>query len=275
LKVRRILNSLFLFLCCASFFVAIAPLVSIIGFVVSNGFSVINISFLTENPSATGIGGGIANAIIGSFVTVAIASLIGIPLGLASGMYMSEFRVERYSEIVRFASDVLVGIPSVVTGILVYSLVVLTLHGFSALAGGIALGLIMTPIVTNTTAESMAFVPYSIREAAYALGISKARSMIIVISNAKRGIITGVLLALARAAGETAPLLMTALGSQLSFSGLFSPVNTLTLFIFNAATSGNPPLVNQAWGASFVLLLIVLGINLAVKLTSKQRYRYL
>jgi phosphate transport system permease protein len=275
LKVRRILNSLFLFLCCASFFVAIAPLVSIIGFVVSNGFSVINISFLTENPSATGIGGGIANAIIGSFVTVAIASLIGIPLGLASGMYISEFRVERYSEIVRFASDVLVGIPSVVTGILVYSLVVLTLHGFSALAGGIALGLIMTPIVTNTTAESMAFVPYSIREAAYALGISKARSMIIVISNAKRGIITGVLLALARAAGETAPLLMTALGSQLSFSGLFSPVNTLTLFIFNAATSGNPPLVNQAWGASFVLLLIVLGINLAVKLTSKQRYRYL
>jgi phosphate transport system permease protein len=124
--IRRILNNLFFLLCFVSFFVAVTPLVSILGFVISNGLSVINIGFLTENPSATGIGGGIANAIVGSFVTVSIASLLGVPLGLVAGTYVSEFRSERYSEIIRFVSDVLVGIPSVVTGILVYSLVVVS-----------------------------------------------------------------------------------------------------------------------------------------------------
>ncbi len=272
---RKIYDKLFLFFSVAAFLVAVVPLFSIIAYVVSNGLSVINLSFLTEDPSATGVGGGIANSIVGSFVTVAIASLVGIPIGIAAGAYISEFRSERYSRVVRFVSDVLLGVPSIVTGILVYSLVVLSLHTFSALAGGIALGLIMVPIVTITTAESMAFVPNSIREAAYALGIRRIRVVAIVISNAKGGILSGILLALARASGETAPLLMTALGSQLPFSGLLKPVNTLTLFIFNSATSGNPPLVSQAWGASLVLLLIVLGISLGVRFIAKGRYRYL
>ena len=254
--------------------IALAPLASIIYYVTVRGISSISWGFLTHNPSPTGIGGGIANALQGSAIVIALASLIGIPIGMLSGVYVSEYGNARYAETIRFLADVLAGIPSIVTGIFVYILVVLGLHGFSAFAGGVALGFIEIPIVSNTTSEALKLVPNSFREASYALGIRKWRTVFLMMANSVSGIVTGVLLATARAIGETAPMLLTAFGSYGGFTGLFNPIMVMPLLIYQNAISGTPSLVQEAWGASFILLITVLGINVLVKLVTRGRIHY-
>jgi phosphate transport system permease protein len=256
--------------------VAIVPLVSIIVDVAAKGISAINLDFFTQLPPlANTPGGGLANAIQGTFILVAISSLIGLPIGLFSGVYISEYgATNRYGSTVRFLGDVLAGIPSIVTGVLVYTLIVLTFQSFSVLAGGLALGTMMIPIVSNTTAEALKSVPNSIREASAALGIRKWRTSLLVMANAKKAISTASLLAIARITGETAPLILTAGISTLWFSGFNQPVASLTYYIYYFATSPFQNWQNMAWGAALLLIAIVLGINAAVRLITRGKRAY-
>ena len=271
---RKITDRVLLGLTVVAVIIALAPLASIIYYVTVRGISSINWSFLTHNPSPTGIGGGIANALQGSLIVILLASAIGIPIGLLSGVFVSEFGTGRYAETIRFLADVLAGIPSIVTGIFVYTLVVLSLHSFSAFAGGVALGFIEIPIISNTTSEALKLVPNSFREASHALGIRKWRTTFLIMANSVGGIVTGILLATARVLGETAPMLLTAFGSYTGFSGIFNPIAVMPLLIFQDAVSGTPSLVQQAWGASFVLLITVLGINILVRFATRGRIHY-
>jgi phosphate transport system permease protein len=256
--------------------VAIVPLVSIIADIAVKGISAINLGFFTQLPPlANTPGGGLGNAIQGTFILVAISSLIGLPIGLFSGVYISEYgATNRYGSVIRFLGDVLAGIPSIVTGVLVYTLIVLTFQSFSVLAGGLALGTMMIPIVSNTTAEALKSVPNSIREASAALGIRKWRTSLLVMANAKKAIATASLLAIARITGETAPLILTAGISTLWFSGLNQPVASLTYYIYYFATSPFQNWQNMAWGAAFLLITIVLGINAAVRLITRGKRAY-
>ena len=275
---RRVVNAVWLGSALVAVVLALAPLASIIFYVTVRGVESINLAFLTHNFNQIGNQGGVANALQGSFIVVGLASVIGIPIGLLSGVFISEFRNRRLGAAIRFVSDVLVGIPSIVTGIFVYALIVISApppyHGFTAFAAGVALGFMEIPIISNTTTEALQLVPNSLREASMALGVRKWRSTLLIMANALGGIITGVLLATARVLGETAPLLVTALGSGASFQGLFNTIETMTLFIFQNATSGTPVLVQQAWGASFILLITVLGINILVRVATRGRIHY-
>ena len=275
MNVRNILDKVWLSLAVAAVVVALAPLASIIYYVTVRGIAAISWNFLTHNFDQIGNSGGIANALEGTFLVVALASAIGIPVGLLAGVYISEYATGRLADVVRFLSDVLVGVPSIVTGILVYSAIVVSFptpyKGYTAFAAGIALGLMEIPIIANTTSESLKLVPNSLREASAALGIRKWRTIFLMMANCLGGIMTGILLATSRVAGETAPLLLTALGSTQSFQGWFNSIETMTLFIFQNGTSGTPNLVEQAWGASFILLITVLGINIAIKLVTRRR----
>lgn len=272
---RRITDRVVTILAAGAVIVAVAPLASIIYFVTVNGLATISWNFLMHNPAPPGVpGGGIGNAIQGTLLLIALASCIGLPAGLMSGVYVSEYGNGGYARIVRFLGDVLSGIPSIVTGILVYLVIVIPLHHFSALAGGVALGIIMIPIVSNTTSESLGLVPNSIREASTALGIRKWRTSILALSNARVGVATGILLAIARTTGETAPLLLTALGSTLGFTGLDQPVASMTVLIYDYATSPFRDWQAQAWGASFLLLVMILCINVIVRYMTRRRPAY-
>jgi phosphate transport system permease protein len=251
--------------------VAIIPLAGIIYFVTANGISVLSFTFLTSLPASPGRPGGIANALQGTLILILLASSVGLPVGMLSAVYISEYGRNWYGSTIRFLGDVLAGIPSIVTGILVYELIVIPFHHYSALAGGLALGIMMIPIVSNTTTEALKLVPNSIREASMALGIRKWRTAILVMANAKSGIATGSLLAIARITGETAPLLLTALGSTLGFAGFGQPIASLTVLIYDYATSPFKDWQAQAWGAAFVLMLTVLGINIFVRLATRGR----
>lgn len=216
-----------------------------------------------------------ANAIQGTLMLVGLSSLIGLPIGLFSGIYITEYgNNNKYGSTVRFLGDVLAGIPSIVTGVLVYTLIVLTFQSFSIVAGSLALGSMMIPIVSNTTAEALKSVPNSIREASHALGIRKWRTVLLIVANAKRSIATASLLAIARITGETAPLILTAGISTLWFSGPFSPVASLTYYIYYFATSPFHNWQDLAWGAALVLMAIVLGINVAVRLITRGKKTY-
>ncbi len=255
--------------------IAILPLASIIYFVAANGIARVSWSFLTSaSPIPGASGGGIADALQGSAIIVALGCLLGIPVGVMSGIYVSEYSGGRYGQTIRFLADVLAGVPSIVTGIFVYALLVLTLGTFSVLAGAFALGIMMIPIVTNTTLEALKLVPNSIREASMALGVRKWRTILLALASAKGGVATGFLLAIARIMGETAPLLLTVLGVPAFFSGLLHPANALTLAVFNGATSGDPTLVSLAYGASFVLLMVVLAINIGVRTVTRRKFQH-
>jgi phosphate transport system permease protein len=256
--------------------VAIVPLVSIIADIAVKGISSINLDFFTKLPPlANTPGGGMGNAIQGTILLVVISSAIGLPIGLFSGVYISEYgAANRYGSVVRFLGDVLAGIPSIVTGVLVYSLIVLTFQSFSLLAGGLALGTMMIPIVSNTTAEALKSVPNSIREASTALGIRRWRTSLLIMANAKKAIATASLLAVARITGETAPLILTAGISTLWFSGVNQPVASLTYYIYYFATSPYQNWQNMAWGAALLLITLVLGINAAVRLITRGKRAY-
>ncbi|MGD0476826.1 MAG: phosphate ABC transporter permease PstA [Nitrososphaerales archaeon] len=253
--------------------IAIVPLVSILYYVTVRGIAAINLDFFTMLPPTPEAGaiGGLGNAVQGTLILVGLAACIGLPFGLLSGVYISEYGRNFYGSSIRFLGDVLVGNPSIVVGVLGFILLVLPFHGFSAMAGAVALGVMMIPIVSITTAESLRLVPNSIREASTALGIRKWRTSILVVANAKSGVATGALLATARVMGETAPLILTAGISTLWFSGFSEPVASLTYYIYYFGTSPFQNWVNLAWGAAFILIVMVMGINLAVRFLTRGR----
>jgi len=252
--------------------VATLPLAFILGFIMVRGASSINWRFLTALPAPVGeAGGGIANALVGTVLLILIGSLISIPLGVIAGIFLAERGRTRLGSVTRLAVETLMGIPSIVLGIVAYIWVVRPLKGFSAFSGGIALAMIMLPVITLTTEETLLLIPVSLREAALALGVSYPRTILrVVLPAGLSGILTGVLLALARGVGESAPLLFTAFGNPFLSVSILKPVASLPLTIFNYATSPYPEWHALAWGASFVLLVFVLALNLVTKLVSSK-----
>ena len=266
---RKILNKLMTILVLAAVVLAIIPLLLILGDVVIKGAPALSIGFLTHLPKPPTVsGGGIANAIIGTFTMVGIASLVSVPAGIAAGIYFSEWPASKLSTVSGFMNDVLTGFPSIVLGLFIFVIIVLPSKSpGSAFAGGVALSFIMLPIVARTTSESLKLVPNTLREASMALGIPRWKTILrIVITTGKNGLITGILLSVARATGETAPILLTA-GTSIYFArSIFQPTASLTVLIYNYATSAFPIWQTQAWGAALILILIMLGLNLFVKL---------
>jgi phosphate transport system permease protein len=248
---------------------ALVPLILILGDVFVKGAPAISLNFLAHRPTAPNLpGGGIAPAIEGSFVMVGLAALISIPIGVGAGAFFSEWSTSKISEVSSFMNDVLTGFPTMVIGLFVFILIVLTTKTNSALAGGVALSFIMIPIIARTTSESLKLVPTTLREASMALGIPRWKTVLrIVLSTGKNGLLTGILLAIARASGETAPLLFTSATSTLFIKNLFQPTASMTVLIYYYALSSVPSWVSQAWGASLILILIMLVLNLSVKLT--------
>jgi phosphate transport system permease protein len=258
-------------LCFLCALMVILPLALILFHLVRQGASSVDWNFLTHLPKPVGeTGGGMANAIVGSFVLVALAVCIGVPVGLLGGIYLSEFGSPRLNWAVRLAADILNGTPSIVWGIVVYALVVVPMKGSSAYAGGLALGLIMIPLVMRTTEAMLALVPDSYREAALALGIPKWKSVLhIVLKAAGKGIVTGVLLACARVAGETAPLLFTASGNQFWSHNLSEPIASLPRQIYTYAIAPYDDWKRQAWAGALVLILITLALNAGVRVLTR------
>ncbi len=256
-------------------FLVVTPLVLVFYHLIRLGFSSINLAFFTQLPKAVGeTGGGMANAIVGTFILLGQAAVLGVPVGVLGGVYLSEHGAKNINSFIRFSADILNGVPSIVWGLVVYALVVVPMHGFSALAGGIVLGLMMVPLVMRTTEEVLHLVPGGYREAALALGVSKWRTvLLIVVRTALRGIVTGVLLALARVAGETAPLLFTAFGNRFWAHKLNEPIAALPLQIFNYAISPYDDWHRQAWAGALVLLFLVLFINLSVRFLTREKWK--
>jgi len=250
-----------------------APLFLILYFLIREGASALDWNFLTQLPKPTGeTGGGMANAIIGTLVLLAMAAVIGVPLGVMGGIYLAEYGSDRANYWLRFAADVLNGIPSIVWGMVVYVLLVVPFKTFSAYAGGVALGFMMVPLVMRTTEEVLILVPQGYREAGLALGIARWKIItVIVVKTALKGIITGVLVALARVAGETAPLLFTALGNNFWSHRLSEPISALPLQIFSYAISPYDDWHRQAWAGALVLMAIILSLNVFVRVLSRDR----
>jgi phosphate transport system permease protein len=253
-------------------FCSILPMFFILFFITSKGISVINWRFLTQLPKPVGeIGGGISNAIIGTFVLIGIATAFSVPLGIFVGIFLSENRKGKLASLTRLCVETLQGVPSIVIGIIAYIWLVLSMGSFSALSGGLALGLMMLPVIITATEETLKLIPGSLKEASLALGVSYPRTILKVILPAGvSGIVTGILLSIARVAGETAPLLFTAFGSPFMNLDVLKPINSLPLMIFNYATSPYPEWQTLAWGASFVLIALVLGLNLFTKIVTKR-----
>lgn len=245
----------------------LVPLVAVLAFVTINGLPGVSLDLLTRPPRALGVGGGAASAILGSIQMVGVAAAIAIPLGVLAGVYVAEFAGPRTARVVRFAGDVMVGIPSILVGLFVFTFLVLPFRHYNAFAGSVALAVIMVPVIMRTSEEILRLVPATLREASYALGVTGWRTVLsVVLRTALPGVLTGVMLALARAAGETAPLLFTALGSRLVNVGDFSrPMDAMPIFIYNNARQPYPVLNEQAWAIAFLLLLFVLVVNVLVR----------
>jgi len=261
---RRGVNSLVTLAATGSLLLVLFPLIAIFGYLVYKGIGSLNWAFFTQIPKPSGeTGGGMANAIAGSILLLAIASTAGVPIGICAGIYLAEYGRNRLGNLIRFTADVLNGVPSIVIGIVAYSLVVVSAGGYSALAGGVALAIMMIPIIARTTEEMLLLVPNIVREAAYGLGVSRWRTTLsITLRTATSGVITGVMLAFARVAGETAPLLFTALGNQFWNWKLNQPTAALPLQIFSYATSPYDDQRRQAWaGALILIILIVVSIS--------------
>jgi len=271
---RKVKDRMMISLCYLALIVALIPLISILVETMIRGVPVINLGFLFERiPPLGQSGGGIGPAIQGTLIVVGLASLIGVPIGVVSGIYLSEFRESKLALAARFLNDVLTNMPSIVIGIFCWTLIVVVI-GWSVIAGAVALAIMMIPIVARTTEESMKLVPASIREAAIALGIPQWKTtMTVVLSGAKRGIATGILLSVARITGETAPLLLTILGSRFWFSGFTEPTAALPLTTFNFSQSAFSAIDwPKAWGASLILILMILGINVVVRYYTREKY---
>jgi phosphate transport system permease protein len=272
---RKFKNAFMQTLAFACAIVVIAPLLLVFYHLVKQGFSSINLAFFTQLPKPVGeTGGGMGNAIVGTFILLAQAAAYGVPIGVLGGVFLSEYGVNRWNWWIRFAADILNGVPSITWGIVVFSLLVVPMHGYSAIAGGFVLGMMVIPLVMRTTEEVLQLVPTGYREAALALGIAKWRTILqIVMRTALKGIVTGILLALARVAGETAPLLFTALGNQYWVHNLTQPIAALPLQIFAYAISPYDDWHRQAWAGALVLLVFVLAVNIGVRFLTRDRYQ--
>lgn len=253
-------------------FASILPLFFILFYIFKNGIAVINWQFLTELPKPVGeIGGGISNAIAGTIMLVIIASICSIPLGIAAGIYLSEHKQGKLSYVVRLCVEILQGIPSIVIGIIAYVWIVMPLRTFSAFSGGIALGIMMLPIIVRSTEETLKLIPESLKEASLALGVPYYKTIMkVIVPAGLSGIVTAVIISIARVAGETAPLLFTAFGNPFMNLNILKPVNSLPLLVFNYAASPYPDWHALAWGASLVLAVLVLTLNVIAKVLTKK-----
>ncbi len=252
---------------------AVAALMAVLGYVVVNGVSALSVDFFTRLPTPVGVpGGGIANAIVGSLIVVGLATLFALPIGLGAGIYLSEFGHNRFGDLARYLADVLSGVPSIVMGIFAYALIVARQGHFSALSAGFALGVMMLPAITRTTEEMLRLVPDSLREGALALGLPRWRTTIsVVLPTAAGGVITGVVLAVARVAGETAPLLFTAFGNPFWNVDINQPIATLPHTLFTYAISPYDDWRTKAWGTALVLTALVLVASLLARHFGRQR----
>jgi phosphate transport system permease protein len=269
---RRGMNSFATLAAAISVILVLLPLCAVFGYLVYKGIGSINWAFLTQTPKPVGeAGGGMANAIAGSVWILLIASCMGVPIGIGAGIYLSEYGQNQFGNLVRFTADVLNGVPSIVVGIVAYGIVVLSQGHFSALAGGVALAIMMIPTIARTTEEMLLLVPNTVREAAYGLGVSRWRTTLsITLRTATSGVITGIMLAFARVAGETAPLLFTAFGNQYWNWKVNQPTAALSLQIFTYAISPFDEWHRQAWaGALILIVLIVLAVSAVRVVTSR------
>jgi phosphate transport system permease protein len=250
----------------------LVPLLAIFAYLVIKGVGSVNWAFLTQTPKPPGeTGGGMANGIVGTGLILAVASVIGVPLGIGSGIYLAEYGRNRFGDVIRFTADVLNGVPSIVVGMTVYSLIVIRQKHFSAFSGGVALGIMMIPTVARATEEMLLMVPNVIREAAYGLGIPRWRTTLsITLRTASAGVITGCMLAFARVAGETAPLLFTAFGNQFWNLKLNQPTAALSLQVYTYAISPYDDWHKQAWAGSLILILLIVGAVAAVRITTSR-----
>jgi phosphate transport system permease protein len=259
----------------ASVVLALVPLAFVLFYVVSQGISALNLNFFTHMPAPVGeTGGGMVNAMFGSLMVTGIGALFAVPIGVVSGVYASEYRGSRFAAVVRFAADTLNGVPSIVIGVFVYGIAVLPFRQFSALAGGLALGVMMLPLIMRTTEELLLLVPSTLREGALALGATRARAVFtVVVPAALPGIMTGILLALARIAGETAPLLFTSFNNRFWSHDLRQPIATLTVQIFTYAIAPYQDWHRQAWAGALVLVTVVLLCSLVARVATARLER--
>lgn len=272
---RRGLSHAIVVLCAAAVLLALVPLAFVLFYVVSQGIGALNLDFFWHVPRPVGeTGGGMANAIVGSLIVTALGALFAIPVGILSGIYAAEYPGTRFASLTRFAADTLNGVPSIVIGVFVYGIAVLPFKRFSALAGGLALGIMMIPLIMRTTEELLRLVPSSLREGALALGATRARAVFtVVVPAALPGIMTGILLALARIAGETAPLLFTSFNNRFWSTDVAQPMATLTVQIFTYAIAPYEDWHRQAWAGALVLVGIVLTCSLAARIATARMER--
>jgi len=266
-KRRNLVNNVMLALTGVCTFLTVSVLFVILGFLVWNGFRSLDWNFFTKLPLSAGeTGGGLANAIVGSGITILIAIVIGVPVGFLGGIYLAEFGGKTFPMLVRYTADLLNGVPSIVIGIFAWTVIVVPMHTFSAWAGGFALSLMMIPIGLRSTEHFLRSIPNSLREASLALGATKTRTILtVVVPAARQGILTGLILGVARVAGETAPLLFTSLNNQFWSDKLTEPTATLPVMIYKLATSAYDDWHRQAWAAGLVLLGFVLITNIAAR----------
>jgi phosphate transport system permease protein len=264
---RRITDHMMTGVAVLTVILVLVPLFAIFAYLVYRGVGSINWAFLTQTPKPVGeAGGGMANAIVGSAFILALASILGVPVGVGAGIYLAEFGRNRFGDVIRFTADVLNGVPSIVIGIVAYAIVVLSQKHFSALAGGVALAIMMIPTISRTTEEMLLLVPQALREAAYGLGIPRWRTTLsITLRTATSGVITGIMLAFARVAGETAPLLFTAFGNQFWNLRVNQPTAALPLQIFTYAISPYDEWHRQAWAGALVLIILIVTAVAAVR----------
>ena len=269
---RKLVSSLFVGFCALSVLLALVPLGFVLFYVVSQGVSSLNFDFFTKMPKPVGeTGGGMANGIVGTLILTGLGSVFAVPIGIMSGVYMSEYAGTRFASLVRFAADTLNGVPSIVIGVFVYGVAVLPFKQFSAIAGGLALGVMMIPLIARTTEELLLLVPGTMREGALALGATRSRAVFsVVIPAALPGIVTGIMLALARVAGETAPLLFTALNNGYFSTKLAQPISSLTVQVYNYALSPYKDWHRQAWAGALVLVTIVLVCSLLARFATRR-----
>ncbi len=271
---RKLKSGCVSIVCFACALAVIAPLGLVLFHLVRLGAGSVDWHFFTALPKPVGeVGGGMANAIVGTLTLLGLAALLGVPVGVLGGIYLSEYGSRRFNWLVRFMADILNGTPSIVWGVVVYALLVIPMKGFSVYAGAVALGFMMIPLILRTTEEMLTLVPNSYREAAYALGIARWKIILhIVVKIASKGIVTGVLLALARVAGETAPLLFTAFGNRFWNHDLKEPIAALPLQIFTYAISPYEDWHRQAWAGALVLILMVLALNIGVRFLTRGKF---
>ncbi|HLJ73179.1 MAG TPA: phosphate ABC transporter permease PstA [Thermoanaerobaculia bacterium] len=269
---RKIVSNVMQALCGLAVILALIPLAMIFFYVLEQGATSLNWAFFTQMPKPVGEpGGGMANAIVGTLTLITIAAIFAVPIGMLCGIHLAEYSGSKFVSVVRFAADVLNGVPSIVVGIFAYGLVVLPVKRFSAVAGGFALGLLMIPIVVRTTEELLRLVPGGLREGALALGATRSRAVFsVIVPAALPGILTGILVAIARVAGETAPLLFTSFNNRFWSTNIFQPMASLTVQVYTYAISPYDDWHRQAWAGAFLLVMIILALSIAARLAVRR-----